>query len=164
MSKNFIPAIEFFFAVSTKISFFQGILLTMEAGISSGAVNPEWYSNMLQDRLAHMSKETADEEDNNAGQEALTITESNKKSMDYLRNFDLEHNSSKKSSHYKDTSMLKVPVLGRVHYVYDIQGFMQIGFIFFYWIYGTSTSIFVVLIPMYSDGKLPFPLLLCTCE
>ena len=135
----------------------------MEAVTSSGAVNPEWYSNMLQGRLAYMSEDTVDEE-NNAIEEAPTVTESNKKSMDYLRNFDLTHNSLNKSSHYKDTSMLKVPVFGRIHYVYDIQGFMQIGFIFFYWIYGTSTSMFVVLIPMYSDGKLPFPLLLCKWE
>ena len=135
----------------------------METGSSSGAVNPEWYSNMLQGRLAYMSKETVDE-DNNAVHENFTMTESNKKSMDYLRNFDLDHNSPNKSSHYKDTSMLKVPVFGRIHYVYDIQGFMQIGFIFFYWIYGTSTSMFVVLIPMYNDGKLPFSLLLCECE
>ena len=135
----------------------------METGTSSVAVDPEWYSNMLQGRLAYMSKETVDE-DNNAVHENITVTESNKKSMDYLRNFDPDHNCPNKSSHYKDTSMLKVPVFGRIHYVYDIQGFMQIGFIFFYWIYGTSTSMFVVLIPMYNDGKLPFPLLLCECE
>ena len=135
----------------------------MVTGSSSGAVNPEWYSNMLQGRLAYMSKETVDE-DNNAVHENITMTESNKKPMDYLRNFDLDHNSPNKSSHYRDTSMLKVPVFGRIHYVYDIQGFMQIGFIFFYWIYGTPTSMFVVLIPMYNDGKLPFPLLLCECE
>ena len=133
----------------------------MEAGTTDGSVNPEWYSNMLQDRMAFMSKETIDE-DNNEVEPVMAVESGKNNSMDHhLRNFDLEHNGPNRSAHYKDTSMLKVPCLGRVHYVYDIQGFMQIGFIFFYWIYGTSTSMFVVLIPMYNDGKVPLPLLLC---
>ena len=125
----------------------------------NGTVNPEWYANMVLDKLPQMGEV---DEDNNAVEDARRLKMERLKSMDYFRNYDAEQGTIR-STHYNDTSMLKVPVLGRIHYVFDIQGFMQIGFIVFYWIYGTSTSMFVVLIPMYNDGKVPFPLLLCKC-
>lgn len=83
-------------------------------------------------------------------------------STSYIAGNDPEHGSLVPSqTRYKDSSMLRLPFLGRVHYVYDVQGFMQIGFIVYYWIYGSSTSLFVILLPMYQDGHVPLLLVLC---
>ena len=134
----------------------------METRNPNGAINQNWYANLEPGKLVQMDTEIEIDEDNNTIEEVRRHQKDRLKSMEYLLNFKAEQ-SSARSSHYNDTSMLKVPILGRVHYVYDIQGFMQIGFILFYWIYGTSTSMFVVLMPMYNDGKAPLPLILCKC-
>lgn len=131
----------------------------MESVTANRAVNPEWFTGMILGGVPNMTEEV--DMDNNPVEKLEHFRENDEASRDYLQNWDVEQNSERRrSSHYKDTSMLKVPFIGRVHYVYDIQGFMQIGFIFFYWIYGSFTSLFVVLLPMYNDGKVPLPLLL----
>ncbi|XP_041360096.1 palmitoyltransferase ZDHHC21-like [Gigantopelta aegis] len=57
------------------------------------------------------------------------------------------------TSEYADhISVTKCPLIGRIHFVKDKYGIMQLGFVVWYWIYGTFIPLFIVLIPGYHDG------------
>ena len=120
------------------------------ASNSIGAVNSEWFEQMAKGSLLYVSKDV--DLDNNAIQ-------TKQKSI----NYDPESGFTQEQSprRYKDSSMLRLPVIGRIHYVQDIQGIAQITVIFLYWIYGTFSTYLAILWPMYNDGRLPFPVLIC---
>ncbi|XP_046549035.1 palmitoyltransferase ZDHHC21-like isoform X1 [Haliotis rubra] len=49
-------------------------------------------------------------------------------------------------------STIRCPVLGRIHFVRDPKGIMQLMCVLFYWVYGTFSSLFIILIPRYAEG------------
>ncbi len=136
----------------------ENILLQITMDTSAG-ISTQWFQETLYGRARAGS--TGVDEDNNDKPDK-PVTDEYAKAMHQLR-LDIEQGDEpdESSPYYSDTSMLRIPLLGRIHYVYNLQGFMQIGFIFFYWIYGTFTTMFVVLIPMYNDGVVPLWVVLC---
>ncbi|KAL8612724.1 hypothetical protein ACOMHN_025375 [Nucella lapillus] len=52
-----------------------------------------------------------------------------------------------------------LPLIGRVHIVNDLSGMVQVGFVLAYWVYGTFTTLFIVLLPQYHDGRIPLALI-----
>ena len=59
------------------------------------------------------------------------------------------------TSEYADhISVMKCPIIGRIHFVNDTYGIMQLAFVVWYWLYGTFIPLFIVLIPGYHDGHI----------
>ncbi len=119
------------------------------ASNSIGAVNSEWFEQMAKGSLLYVSKDV--DLDNNAIQTKTKNIHGDPESG---------ISDDQSPRRYKDTSMLRLPVIGRIHYVRDIQGIAQITVIFLYWIYGTFSTYLAILWPMYGDGKMPFPVLI----
>ncbi|XP_046326358.1 palmitoyltransferase ZDHHC21-like isoform X2 [Haliotis rufescens] len=49
-------------------------------------------------------------------------------------------------------STMRCPLLGRIHFVRDPKGIMQLLCVFFYWLYGTFSSLFIIILPRYAEG------------
>ena len=72
----------------------------------------------------------------------------------------VSRHSGKPSSDSSDSNMaLTLPMIGRVHIVNDSNGRMQLGFVFAYWVYGTFCTLFIVLLPQYEDGRIPYSII-----
>ena len=54
-----------------------------------------------------------------------------------------------------------VPLLGRVRFLRDPYGIASLLFIVFYWTFGTWSTLAVVLIPQYTQGRVKSPLVAC---
>ena len=59
-----------------------------------------------------------------------------------------------------------VPLFGRLRFLRDPYGIASLLFIVFYWMYGTGSTLAVVLIPQYREGRVMAPLIGCmyTCH
>ncbi|XP_076462420.1 palmitoyltransferase ZDHHC21-like [Babylonia areolata] len=56
-----------------------------------------------------------------------------------------------------DSSMaITLPMIGRVHFVKDRSGFLQVCFVFAYWVYGSFSTLYIILLPQYNDGRIPY--------
>ncbi|KAH3697733.1 palmitoyltransferase ZDHHC21-like [Dreissena polymorpha] len=51
-----------------------------------------------------------------------------------------------------DTNTVRLPFIGRIHFVHDRTGVMLLSGIFAYWLYGMWSSYYVILEPHYQDG------------
>ncbi|XP_071119608.1 uncharacterized protein [Haliotis cracherodii] len=49
-------------------------------------------------------------------------------------------------------STMRCPLLGRIHFVRDPKGIMQLLCVFIYWLYGTFSSLFIIILPRYAEG------------
>ncbi|ESO92926.1 hypothetical protein LOTGIDRAFT_175635 [Lottia gigantea] len=47
---------------------------------------------------------------------------------------------------------INVPIIGRVRCIKDKNGMISLLCVYLYWLYGTFTTLFIVLIPAYNDG------------
>ncbi|RUS88583.1 hypothetical protein EGW08_003683 [Elysia chlorotica] len=52
---------------------------------------------------------------------------------------------------------IKVPLLGRIHFVQDSQGRLFASCVLAYWVYGTFSTLFIILIPAYNDNTISWP-------
>ena len=48
-----------------------------------------------------------------------------------------------------------LPLIGRVHIVNDACGLFQVGFVLVYWVYGTFSTLYIILLPQYNDARVP---------
>ena len=55
-------------------------------------------------------------------------------------------------------------LIGRIRFVNDIFGIAQVAFVLLYWIYGTFTSLFLMLLPQYYDGTISAGVIFCECS
>ena len=64
------------------------------------------------------------------------------------------------------TSMTMLPFIGRIHFVRELQGILQVSVTALYWVYGMFSTYFVILGPHYVDGQVKGGLLVgkVTCE
>ncbi|XP_076440552.1 palmitoyltransferase ZDHHC21-like [Babylonia areolata] len=53
-----------------------------------------------------------------------------------------------------------LPFIGRIHIVNDVSGMIQLGCVLAYWVYGTLCTLYIILLPQYHDGRIPFALVL----
>lgn len=60
-----------------------------------------------------------------------------------------------KSDYSENIAVKTLPLIGRVHFVKDTNGIMQVSLIFAYWVYGTFSTLFIILLPQYHDGRVP---------
>ena len=64
-----------------------------------------------------------------------------------------EDTPGKNGGDYSDNVLvINVPILGRLHILRNKVGLSYVGFIVWYWVYGTWSTLFVVLKPHYQDG------------
>ena len=54
-----------------------------------------------------------------------------------------------------------VPLFGRVRFLRDPYGIASLLFIIFYWVFGSWSTLVVVLIPQYREGQVMMPLIAC---
>ncbi|XP_064626626.1 palmitoyltransferase ZDHHC21-like [Lineus longissimus] len=65
---------------------------------------------------------------------------------------------------YSDRIVIqRCPLIGRLHFVWDIQGFIQMSIIIFYWAYNTAMTMNIVLIPNYHEGKISLVFIFIYC-
>jgi hypothetical protein len=56
---------------------------------------------------------------------------------------------------YSDRIIIRrCPLIGRLHFVWDFQGFVQMNIIVLYWAYNITMTSNIVLIPNYHEGKI----------
>ncbi|KAL8577775.1 hypothetical protein ACOMHN_001644 [Nucella lapillus] len=55
--------------------------------------------------------------------------------------------------------MVTVPFIGRLHLVRDSGGVLQVAFVLAYWMYGSFTTLFIILLPQYHDGRIPYSII-----
>ena len=61
---------------------------------------------------------------------------------------------------YSDSIMVTtLPLIGRVHIVNDQGGMVQISFVFLYWVFGTFSTLYIILLPQYHDGRIPYSII-----
>lgn len=64
-------------------------------------------------------------------------------------------------SDYSDTVVVRtLPLIGRVHLVNDTNGILQLAFVFAYWVYGTFSTLYIILLPQYDDGNIPLSIVI----
>ena len=54
-----------------------------------------------------------------------------------------------------------LPFIGRIRFVRDTAGIIQFSVIVAYWIYGTFSTLFVILLPQYHDSNISVFILAC---
>lgn len=57
---------------------------------------------------------------------------------------------------YENQSLIHLPFLGNVHFTYDKMGYICSILILFYWLYGTWSTFFVIILPHIADGTIHF--------